>query len=366
MSQKLIVNAPINSLSLGNISYNILKELYNRKIQVIFFPRQFDLGAYNISPEFKIWLENSINNRFKKYSKDIPTLNIWHLGGSEYKVSDKQYTLSFHETDSPQDAEVNIANQQEHLFFSSNWSVDNFKRAGVDKVSFIPLGFDTDFKVSEKRLVNNDIIHWLIGPYKFEKRKCTQQVLELWIKKYGNNLKHMLTVCVTNPFLRKENNGFDTNDLINSILKGQKFANINILQYLETNAKVNQTLNAADINLSGISAAEGWNLSAFNSIALGKQAIVSNCTAHKDWANDKNSIILEWDGMQPVYDGMHFHPGQPFNQGNYYKFTDEKILESFERAEKVAKNVNTEGLKLQQDFTYKNTVDKILAVINNV
>src|SRR5271166_4233045 len=121
MSQKLIVAAPINSLSIGQVSYNILKELYNRKIHVIFFPIQIDLGAYNVSPEFKVWLESSINNRFTKFKRDIPTFKIWHINGSESKFSDNQYLFSFHETDSPTPAEINIANQQNHVFFSSSW-----------------------------------------------------------------------------------------------------------------------------------------------------------------------------------------------------------------------------------------------------
>ena len=364
MSQKLIVSAPINSLSLGNFSYNILKELFNRKIQVIFFPRQVDLASYNVSPEFKVWLESSINNRFLKFSKDIPSLNIWHLGGSEMKYSDKQYTFSFHETDSPQPTEINIVNQQEHTFFSSKWTVENFERYGSERVSFIPLGFDTEYNKIDKKFNPDDVTHWLIGPYKFEKRKLTQKLIELWIKKYGGNKNHKLTLAVTNPFLRKEQAGFDTKDILNSIWKGVKPSNVNVLDYIPTNAAVNQLMNAVDINLSGISASEGWNLPAFNSACLGKQVVITNVTAHKDWATPENSILIEPSGIEPVYDGIFFHPNQPFNQGNYFSFKDEAIIEAFEKVEKIGKTVNTEGLKLRDTFTYKNTVDKILEVIN--
>jgi len=365
MSQKLIVHAAINNLSIGNVGYNILKELFLRKIHVSFFPRQFDLSAFNVSPEFKIWLENSINNRFVKFNKDIPSLCCWHINGSEAKFSDKQYLFSFHETDSPQPAEVNIVNQQEHTFFSSRWTVENFERYEAERVSFVPLGFDPDLKISEKRIISSDVTNWLIGPCKFEQRKCTQQVIELWIKKYGGNLKHQLTIAVNNPFFRKDANGFDTNDILNSIFKGQMPANINpITQYLKTNFEINSLLNGADINLSGISASEGWGLSQFNSAALGKQVIVTNVTAHKDWATPENSILIEENGMKPVYDGIFFHPNQPFNQGNYFKFDDDNIVAAFEKAEKVAHNVNVEGLKLKEKFTYKHTVDKLLEVIN--
>jgi glycosyltransferase involved in cell wall biosynthesis len=363
MSQKLILSMPYNSLSIGNVSYNITKELFNRKIQCVIFPRGVDLSAYNINPEFKVWFESSINNRYKKFDKDIPTLNIWHLMGSESKFSNKQYTLSFHETDSPTDEEVNIANQQEKLFFSSSWSVDKFQTFGADRVSFIPLGFDPDFKVIDKKFMP-DVLHWVLGPNKFEKRKNTARIIDLWIKKYGNNKNHKLTICVTNPFLNKQQNGFDTNDILMSIFKGNKPFNVDVIPYQKTNAEINQLMNSADINLSGIANSEGWNLPAFNSAALGKTVIVTNVTAHKDWANEENAILIEPTGMEPVYDGVFFHQGQPVNQGNYYSFKDESIVEAFEKAEKLGKTVNTKGLELQQKFSYKNTVDKLLETIN--
>ena len=44
-------------------------------------------------------------------------------------------------------------------------------------------------------------------------------------------------------------------------------------------SKVNILINNIDIDLSGLSNGEGWNLPAFNATALGKWSIVSNCRA---------------------------------------------------------------------------------------
>ena len=364
MSEKLIVHAPINQLSLGNVSYNILRELYKKKINVIFFPKQFDLSAFNPTPEFKTWLENSINSRYTKYNKSIPTFSTWHIAGSEFKLSDKQYLLTFHETDSPQPAEVNIVNQQEKTFFTSNWSKDNFERYEGERLVYIPLGLDQDFKILPKKNSNSSIIQWLIGPYKFESRKCTQSVIELWLKKYGNNPKHMLNVAVTNPFFQKMNGqGFDTNDVLQQLVfKGKNYSNINIIPYLKTNLEVNSLINACDISLAGISKSEAWNIPAFTAASLGKQVIVSNVSGHQSWCNSDNSILLEADGMEPCYDSQFFRPGEPFNQGNFYKFSSDAIISCFEMAESKAKDLNTSGLELQK-MSYSNTVDLILKEI---
>ena len=362
MIDKLIIHAPTNSLSLGNVSYNILRELFKRKIQCAIFPRQVDLGAYNVPLDFKNWLEFSINNRFTKYNKNIPELAIWHISNSEAKHGNRQYLFTFHETSSPTNEEINIVNQQEHTFFSSNWSVDNFKTYGANNVSFVPLGFDEDFSIINGA-GNDKIIHWGLIGSKFEGRKNTELTIKTWIKKYGSNPKHMLSLAVTNPFFNKQAHGFDTNDILNQIFAGNKPFNVNILPYLKTNIEMNQTYNSLDIDLTGLSSSEGFNLPAFNCTALGKWSAVTNFSAHKDWATDKNSILIEPKSMRPVYDGKFFVEGQPFNQGSISQITENQIIEAMEKVEPLAKTINIEGLKLQKEFTYSKTVDKILEKI---
>ena len=90
-----------------------------------------------------------------------------------------------------------------------------------------------------------------------------------------------------------------------------------------------------------------------------------NHTSHKDWANDKNSILIEPESSVEIYDQIFFKKDGIFNQGNMNKISDEKMVESFELAEAKAKKENSEGLKLQKDFSYSNTVNKILKIIEN-
>ena len=52
---KILLDAPFNSLSLGNVSYNIARELFDKGHEVGIFPtnNNFDLKAYNISEDLK-------------------------------------------------------------------------------------------------------------------------------------------------------------------------------------------------------------------------------------------------------------------------------------------------------------------------
>ena len=124
---------------------------------------------------------------------------------------------------------------------------------------------------------------------------------------------------------------------------------------------IRDSLNSIDIDLGGMSGAEGWNLPSFNATCLGKWSIVLNGSAHKDWANEKNCILIDPSGKEPVYDNIFFKEGAEFNQGNIYTFDEDEFVESMKLAEIKCKNLNTEGQKLKEKFTYKNTLNTILS-----
>ena len=66
---KLLVNAPINALSFGNVSVNILRELHKKNVDLVFFPigDKAELDAYDkIDSEFIKYLQSATNNRYEK------------------------------------------------------------------------------------------------------------------------------------------------------------------------------------------------------------------------------------------------------------------------------------------------------------
>lgn len=357
--KNIIYRGALNSLSFGNVSYNILRELYRKEYQVAFFPFGTSLNFESfdsIDPDFQKWIVSMSQNRFHLAKKDIPTLSQWHLSGSENTISKNNTLLTFYELDKPTLIEKSIAELQDHCVFSSKHSYEQFKDIGCENIDYVSIGFDEDFHVTDKTYLEGVAHFGIIG--KFEKRKNTAQIIKNWANKYGNNYDYQLSCCVNNPFFKEE----DMNNLIAQTLEGKSYGNINFLPRLKTNSEVNEFMNSIDIDLSGLSGAEGWNLPAFNTTALGKWSIVMNHTAHKDWANSKNSILIKPDNLEPVYDNIFFKPNQPFNQGNFNTISDETMIKCFEKSEKFIGKKNTEGLKLQSKFTYKKTLNKLLKI----
>ena len=337
-----------------------MREMYKRGMQIAHFPiGNPDIQVYDkLAPDFREWLQQSVNNRLKLAKKDIPTLQLWHINGSENRISKEQYLLTFYEVSEPTLVEKNLVDMQTHVFFSSEYAENKFKSVGCDNVSSVPIGLDPDFHKTGKTYLKDKVHFGLMG--KFEKRKRTAEILRAWAKTYGNNFDYQLSCCINNSFLKPE----ELNGAIHQALDGKRYGNINFLPFLKTNSEVNEFINAIDIDLSGLSGAEGWNLPAFNATALGKWSIVLNATSHKDWATSENSILVEPNGTIPSADGRFFHPGSDFNQGVFYTFDEEVVIEKMKEAEGICKTENANGLKLQEAFSYSNMLDKILARIN--
>ena len=149
--------------------------------------------------------------------------------------------------------------------------------------------------------------------------------------------------------------------ILANILEGKHYSNINFIPWLKTNSEMNEFLNAIDIDLTGLSGGEGWNLPAFNATCLGKWSIVLNGTAHKEWANEDNSILIEPNGQQPVQDGVFFKENDSFNQGTFLTFDEEDLISKMEIAETKVGQFNTCGSLLGQTFSYKSALEDILS-----
>lgn len=357
---KLIYKGAINSLSFGNVSYNLLREMYRKNMSVCFFPfgDKIDFSAFDKADQkFASWVNSCAQNRFNTVSKETKTLSQWHISGSESRISSSQTLFTFYELDQPTTIEKSIVQLQDSCVFGSSHARDVFSSVGCDNVSSVPLGFDEDFVIEENEDFSDKIHFGIMG--KFEKRKNTAKIIQNWIKKYGNNYDYQLTCCIHNPFYKEE----QMSNTIQNLFGGKKYGNVNFLPRLTTNSEVNHFLNSIDIDLTGLSCAEGWNIPSFNATALGKWSIVMNHTSHKDWANSKNSILVEPDSKIESYDDIFFTKGSPFNQGNINQISDEKMILAFEEAEKKAKQPNKEGIKLQKKFTYEQTLNKLIDII---
>jgi hypothetical protein len=359
------LNLPINSVSFGQVSVALLREFHARGLQPSIFPvgEAVDLACQDtISEDFQKWMQSCTAKRFEEHNRSNPVFKLWHLNGSLESFSKDQILLTFYELDSPTKTELNIAKNNSRIAFSSSSSKTLFEDNGVENVKHIPLGFDkTNFKVKDQDYLKGKMVFNLTG--KLEKRKNHKQIIQSWVKKYGNNKDYVLQCAISNPFLKNE----DFSRLVSEILEGKSYFNVNFLGTMQKNSLYNDYLNSANI-IIGMSGGEGWGLPEFQSVALGKHSVILNASGYKEWANEDNSTLVEPNGKREVYDGIFFYKGQSFNQGNILTFDEEEFLDGCEKAiERVNNNpVNVKGLELQDKFPYSKTVDSIIELIEEI
>lgn len=362
----LNLEAAFNNLSFGAVSFGVSLELFKRDIYPNILPiaNNLDINSQDKAPQdYKNWLTLCAQKFYRNFNKNYPTLKVWHIQNSWHKVSDKQYLLTFSELDRLTDVEVNILNQQEKIFVTSNFTKSVFEKCGVEvPVIYTPLGFDSIhyYKTDKKYL--DDCIVWDVHG-KFEPlRKRHEKTIKTWIKVYGGNRKHRLHLYVTNPFVKPE----QMQQFYNQLFEGkQPPFNITVFNYLATNSLLNDGYNCCNIVLA--MGNESIDLPGLTCCALGKHAVVHNTRGIKDWANDKNAVLVNSKGQLEAHDGMFFFKGQPYNQGFFDDFDENDLVAAMETAVKRYESnpINEEGLKLQETYSFKRGVDIILKEIQS-
>src|SRR5690349_4857565 len=113
---------PVNTLSFGFCSYNILYELYRRGISPNLFPTgdKIELDCYSKAEEdFKFYLTSCANKSRRYFSRENPCFKLWHINGAESSVSNRTSLFTFYELDGLTDVEINILNNQSSILVSS-------------------------------------------------------------------------------------------------------------------------------------------------------------------------------------------------------------------------------------------------------
>ncbi len=359
------IELPINSTSLGQMSFGILFELFSRRDSLL--PNIFPIGegvdftSFDIpnQEEFAAWFRERTNSSITRVGKKLPLIRYWHIQNSEKVLPNSKSVLwTVHELDSITETERDICNFYDQVCVTSNYSKEVFNKGGVN-AEMVPNFFDALHFFKKDVQKQEGVIQFaLIG--KTEKRKHTHEAISTWASKFGGNGKYRLNTLIYNRFLPPDVNQRS----IDNIFRGSPPFNFNRIEFQQKNFSVNDLINFCDIILDA-SGGEGWSLPTFNGMALGKQVVCMNAHGTATYANKDNAVLFEPNGKTEAWDGTFFIKGMPFNQGNIYTFTPQALSDAIDVAvDRVEKNIeNTNGLSLQQEYSVKRTVDSLLSFL---
>lgn len=356
--------APVNALSLGNVTVSLMRELFRRNEPFVWFPMHGhppDLSAQLPDPVFEQKLHAAMVGAHHRYSRKSPALLHWHVNGALSSPSaNGNHLLTYMELDQLTPSEVNVLKQQAKVYVSSSFTAQVMAQYGIS-ATYVPLGFDAhNFRGLDQRPRIEGATSFLLAG-KWEKRKGHAQVLRAWAKRYGNNARYRLNCAVHNTFLGRnpEEAWANTVNRVMEALGGKHYWNIVLHPWAPDNATYNVTLQSSEIVIA-MSGGEGRDLPCYHATALGAWPVAMRAHAYLDYLNDTNAVLVSPNGKQPAADGVHFAQNGPFNVGNLFTFDDDAFIAACEEAEKrAAVGLNTVGMALQQT-TYAQAADILL------
>jgi hypothetical protein len=355
------IECPINPLSLGQVSFGVLHNLWERGYNPSIWPiGEVDLSAFEFSEDFLKWLGKNTSKAIKEYDREVPNIQIWHISGTQKKLAKKNILWTVHESSRITDVEKQLLKANDKVLVTSKYSQNVFSNGGI-QAGYCPNYFDARHfhKIENKK--RNSIVQWgLFG--KLERRKATLEIITSWAKLFGNNKGHRLNCCIYNAFMDKD----QQLATLKNVFGGKIPYNINILPFQAKNKQYNEVLNFIDIDLSGMSCAEGFGLPHFTCGALGKVALSLNAHAHTDFNQSDNFIKVEPDGTKEIYDNVFFKEGLDYNQGEIFNWTEETFFDGIQKCLDFHESGVIINSDLSERFAVDNTVDILLDSVNSL
>ena len=344
---------PINNLGYGVAGYNIFKSLYDINPSVALYPIS--------KPEFvDEYVQSGLDNRMPTAINCVrPSVKIWHQNDLHMHVGHGKHIgfPIFELTEFNKEEKTSMAHC-DSLFVCSNWA----KGVVLDQTSFaeknvhvVPLGVDTEVfqpKVSKRP----QTIFFNCG--KWEKRKGHDVLLECFSRAFDRSDNVELWMMCDNPFIGQGNQ--DWINLYKSSILGEK---IRIIPRQPNQKDVYNIMSQSDCGVFP-ARAEGWNLELLEMMACGKTVIATNYSAHTEFCDSNNSMLIDTDGLEQAKDGVFFS-GSYGKWASFSESSKEQLIEHMRTVHRLKGYnphdlLNSNGIKTANQFTWKNSAQELL------
>lgn len=291
--------SPINQLGYGITGLNIVKNLAKLTDVSLWTIGQPQVTNQNDADIISKCLQNAIF-----FDVNKPCVRIWHQHDmSQFVGKSKHIGFPIFELDEFNDREKHQLNSIDQLFVCSNWAkqvaLDNLKLKD-NQVHVIPLGVDLDIFQESNTSKDEKTIFFNCG--KWEIRKGHDIIPEIFSKAFTEKDNVELWMMNFNPFIKPE----DVKSWKNLYLNSKLGSKIKFIDRVDTHNEVYNIMSKTDCGLFP-ARAEGWNLELLEMLACGKNVITTNYSAHTEFCNKDNALLIEIDSKEMAYDGQWFH-----------------------------------------------------------
>jgi len=351
--------APICSTGYGIAAYNIIKEL----------SKEHDITLYPVSSEVEFQDDFIVEaiERQQKPNLEAPCISLWHQDSLQTHVGHgENIGFPIFELDTFSPLEKSSLRHCDRLFVCSKWAKEvvekNLPDFDSSKIHVIPLGVDSSLFSSANPISRDSTVFINCG--KWEIRKGHDILLEAFNKAFNDDDNVELWMLSYNPFLQP---GMPyTNESWQNAYKTSKLGRkINIIPRQRSHEDVYNIMRQADCGVFP-ARAEGWNLELLEMMACGKHVIATNYSAHTEFCNHDNSLLIDCGSENvPAVDNIWFK-----GQGGWADFNEDSMdqLIQYLRTIHVTKqdgtlSPNVGGVFTANKYSWKNTSQEIINAI---
>lgn len=359
---KLNLLGPINTLGYGYTALNITKALINNKVELSLFP----IGQPQVYTQEDASIVKQCMETAKFFDCNAPCIKIWHQNDmAQFAGKGKHIGFPIFELDTFNNIEKHHLQSCDSLFVCSEWAKDilyNHKNWTSPRVDVIPLGVDTSlFKPSDIN-TSSDTIFFNCG--KWEVRKGHPELIKAFTSAFEPTDKVQLWLMCDNPFNSEEENA-QWYSLFNTT-KHYENGLIKLIPRVATHHQVYNIMSQTDCGVFP-SRAEGWNLEAIEMLACGKHLIITDYSAHTEFCNKENSLLIPIKEKELAFDNKWF-----FCQGSWAKLETHELdvtIEHMRNVHRMKQNnelaLNTRGVETANKFSWNNSAKRIIECLSN-
>lgn len=303
---------PINQLGFGQVGLHLALALERLGC----LPAWWPIGGVEAHPRYHGVLRQ-MQERAARYDPSAPSLRIYHQFDLACHVGKGVHAaLVIFELDRFTPREKWHLDQQDVLFVPSEWGKRVLERSGVKPpVHVCPFGVDTQVfrPVTEPRPKAGPTIFFNAG--KWELRKGHDLLVEAFNDAFTEQDEVELWMLTYNPVVPRNRDQYNA-EWARLYLESRlgRAGKIKLLPRVATQDEVAGLMRAADCGVFP-SRAEGWGMESAEMLAMGKDVILTYCSAHTEYADEDNAMLIDVDEPEEAHDGVWFDATAPHWQG---------------------------------------------------
>lgn len=371
--EKITLNftAPINSLGYGVCGLNLLRSL-SELFDVAYWP----IGQVEAPAEHHDLIRGAIQ-RQQFYDVYAPSLRLYHqFDLAQHVGRGVRCAMPIFELNRLKPVEKHHVRSQELVFVNSAWAKQVLIENGVEKqkIRVVPLGVDRQVFSEKNKQESDSTIFVNIG--KWEVRKGHADLVEAFNKAFTKEDNVKLLMNCFNPCFRTQEEVERYNSQWVSLYKNSPLGE-KIFIYdrrLPSQKDVAKLMAAADCGVFPAKA-EGWNLEAAEMLAMGKHVILTDYSAHTEFATPHSSLLISIDEVEDAHDGIWFRADAPEWQGapgQWAKFGESQMDQLIEHMRSIHRRKqqgelqpNLAGLEHMSRFTWENSALAIMKEVDS-